>query len=102
MRCRQILPVLLRRRASAAATMAAGWPSAAAVGTPVRIRTRTRFGPTRAGSGPLSIAATNDFGSTWNGMSTPVPMEVWSETVLANPMAGNVAVPTIRSRVGGM
>ena len=45
----------------------------------------------------MSIAATNDFGSTWKGMSMPVPMEVWSETVLANPMAGNVAVPTIRT-----
>jgi hypothetical protein len=29
-------------------------------------------------------------------------MDVGSDTVLANPKAGKVAVPTIRNRVGGM
>ena len=28
-------------------------------------------------------------------------MDVWSDTVLAKPTAGKVAVPTIRSLVGG-
>ena len=48
------------------------------------------------------MAAAKALGSIWNANSAPVPMDVWSETVLAKPMAGKVAVPTISSRVGGM
>ena len=73
----------------------------AAGGAPGRIRTSARFGPSSAGTGPLLKAVAKALGNIWNANSTPVPMDVWSETVLANPMAGNVAVPTIRSRVGG-
>ena len=94
-------PGAVAKARSAAATMRWRLLRAAAGDTPVRALTSTRFGPTSAGSGPPSIVATNAFGSTWSGMSTPVPMEVWSETVLAKPTAGKVAEPTIRRRVGG-
>ena len=75
--------------------------TAAVAGTPGWTRTRARLGPSSAGSGALSNAAANAGGSIWNDSSAPVPIDVWSETVLAKPMAGNVAVPTIESRVGG-
>ena len=47
------------------------------------------------------MAMAKALGNIWFANSTPVPIDVWSETVLAKPTAGKVAVPTIRSRVGG-
>src|ERR1035441_8930155 len=69
--------------------------------TPLRRRTKTRFGPFKFGSG-LWVARKNAGGRTPSENRAPVPIEVWSATKLTKPTAGKVAVPTITKRVGGM
>ena len=38
---------------------------------------------------------------TWSESTAPVPIEGWSAKLLAPPMAGRVAVPTMTSFAGG-
>jgi hypothetical protein len=67
--------------------------------TPLRSRTTSMPGPLRLGSGWV-MARWNAAGPKSFETSAPVPIEGWRAPAL--PIAGRVASPTIRSRVGGM
>jgi len=86
---------------SVAATMRCISSRATVVETRGRVRTRARSGPSRSGSG-FARALCSTGGRIEIGRSAPVPIDVWSATKLEKPIAGNVAVPTIRSIRGGM